>query len=68
MIAVPAVVPVTMPVLPTVPAPEQLHAPSVVASLSVSVLLLHTAPAPVISAGSAFTVTIPVMLQPAVEI
>jgi hypothetical protein len=41
-----------------------LHEPPVVVLLNVVVLPTHTLVVPVIAAGSAFTVTIAVMLQP----
>lgn len=60
MVAVPAATPVTIPVPdPTVAITVLLllHAPPVVASLSVVVWLTHAVVAPVIADGSAFTVT-----------
>ncbi len=66
MVAVPAATPLTIPVLPTeaTPAAELLHAPPVVALLSVVVLPAHTLAVPVIlpALGNALTVTTLVVL------
>ena len=64
MVATPPLVPVTTPLLlPTVPAPEQLHTPPV-GPLNVRLLPLHTAPDPEIVAGNGFTVTVVLAVQP----
>ena len=68
IIAVPALTPVILQdselVEPTVAAPEQLHMPPVMPSVSVIEFPLHTAPAPDMAVGVAFTVTVALAAQP----
>ena len=65
MVAVPAVMPVTLPVEPTVaiPGDPELHVPFATASASVVTPPKHNVAVPVI-AGAAFTVTVVVAKQP----
>ena len=67
MLAVPALTPVTNPVLEPIvamPVLPLLHVPPVVALARVDVVPAHIAVAPVIAAGSGFTVIIVVVIQP----
>ena len=66
MVVDPATMPVTIPVLLIVPVAKLplLHVPPVVASLSDVVNPAQTCAVPVIAAGTAFTVTIDVTVQP----
>ena len=67
MVTVPAVTPVTIPVLaPTdaVPVLLLLHVPPVVAELSVVTAPVHTVDAPDIAAGNGLTVTTAITRQP----
>ena len=66
MVAVPAATPVTMPDVPIVATPVLLlaHVPPLVVEDRVVVDPAHTEVVPVIAAGSAFTVTIAVLLHP----
>ena len=65
--AVPAPIPVTVPVLPdTAATPELLlvQAPPVASSLSASVVPTHSIPLPLIAVGVVFTVIVFVAAQP----
>jgi hypothetical protein len=67
MVVLPAVTPATIPDDDPIPATvvnEELHAPSLVASLRVVVLPAHSLAAPVIAAGRGFTVTLCIAAQP----
>ncbi len=66
MVAVPAAMPLTIPVLPTVATPVALldHVPPPVAEDNEVVLPTHTDSVPEMVAGSALTVTTAVRLQP----
>ena len=66
MVAVPAATPVTIPDVPIVATPVLLlaHVPPLVVEDRVVVDPAHTEVVPVIAAGSAFTVTVAVLLHP----
>ena len=66
MVTVPAATPVTMPDVPIVATPVLLlaHVPPLVIEDRVVVDPAHTVVVPVIAAGSAFTVTVAVLLHP----
>ena len=66
MVAVPAAMPLTIPVLPTDAIPVELldHVPPPVADDNEVVAPTHTESVPEMVAGSALTVTIAVRLQP----
>ncbi len=66
MVAVPAAMPLTIPVLPTVAMPVELvdHVPPPVADDNDVVAPTHIESVPEIAAGSALTVTTAVRLQP----
>lgn len=66
IVAVPAAIPVTIPVEPTTAVPVALlaHVPPPVAEDNVIVAPAHTDVAPVMAAGSALTVTTAVRVQP----
>ena len=71
MVATPALTPVTTPLLlftVAVPVDPLLHMPPPVVVVSVAVPPTHTAAAPLIAAGTAYTVTIFTDAQPAVVV
>ena len=65
-VTVPAAIPVTTPVPLIVAVPGALlaHVPPAEASVNDVVRPTHTVSVPVMDAGSGFTVTIPVVIQP----
>ena len=65
MVAVSAVIPVTMPALPTATAVlVVLHTPPVVASVSVAAIPVYKTELPLIAAGNGVTVSVRITVQP----